>query len=131
MAFSSIGNFDFVAMSAIPTAPQKMVALEVRAGVPGVSAWITGPLGQRTQVTTVRDTVDFASALTLLAQYQALVGAGPQVVTYGGVILPFRVVVLSVAPEFAQRTGLGVGGRLGLSRGVCRATWELVSWVAP
>ena len=131
MAYSSIGNFDFVAMSAIPAAPQKMVAIEARAGVSGISAWITGPMGQRTQVSTVRDTVDFSAAMTLLAQYQALVGAGPQVVTYGGVILPFRVVVLSVAPELAQRTGLGVGGRLGLSRGVCRATWELVSWVAP
>jgi hypothetical protein len=128
---SSIGNNVFVNISARPAAPQEGVQLESQAGVNGVTAWLVGSVGKTQTITSFRDCVNFADALNHLAAYELTSALGPLAITYGGVLLPFGVKVLSVEPLEVKQIMHGVGGVLGQSGAILRARWSIITWKVP
>ena len=129
MSASSIGSFPFVRLSEFPLPPQEQIELESRAGRHGVAAWLTGFKGQPFAVDSLADTANGVAAANMIALYTSLVGAAPQTVVYGGVILPYQVLVKGIEPLEVTQTILGVGGILGLSQGLVIARWRLIAWV--
>lgn len=126
---SQIGSHTFINISGVPTAPQQNIVLESQAGVQGVTAWLTGLVGQKSSFQTVRDCTSLGDALSILAQYQALPGLGPQQIRFGQATLPFYIKVLDVQPVEVKQLVAGVGGVLGTSAAILRAKWTVTSWV--
>ncbi len=129
MSASSIGPFPFIRISEFPLPPQEQMELESRAGRHGMAAWLTGFKGQPFAVESIADTINGVAAANAITNYTALVGANPQTVVYGGVTLPYQVLVKGIEPLEVTQTILGVGGLLGLSQGLVIARWRLIAWV--
>lgn len=123
MPASAFGAYNFVVMDRRPAAPTQKIQLESRAGVAGNAAWQTGVRSEPQQVNTVRDVADYATAVTLCASYQSLVGT-VVTITYGGVVLGYSALVLDVDAQ-PEAIAKGVGGIAGASYGLVRARWTI------
>lgn len=128
MANSAIGPFNFIAMSKPPEGPNQRLALETRAGVNGTSVWKIGDGGQPFQIRTTADAANFAAAVALFRSYEAAIGTGPVGLIFGGVGMNYLVAILDVSPDDVAATAIGVGGLLGSSNAIVRATWKLLPW---
>ena len=128
MPASRIGPYTFISMSRCPSSPNQRLSTETRAGVNGTAIWRVGTGGQPFQVRTVADALTFGAAVTLFRSYETLIGSGALPIIYGGESMPYLVAVLSVEPDDVAATAIGVGGLLGTSTGIVRATWTLQPW---
>jgi hypothetical protein len=126
VSLSSIGPFTFVRISELPQAPAQTIQLESRAGVNGIGAWATGVRGRETTIETVADTVNFADAVLAVTNYRLLIGEAAQSLVYGGIAMAYGLLILDVTPVETTQTCLGIGGRLGQSRGLCVARWRVI-----
>ena len=129
MAVSSIGAFTFVSLTPHPPEPAEELEVQMRAGKNGAMIWKSGKRPRPFQVTTLRDCVNQADALTALTNYTALIGGAPQTLTYNGATWAYKVVVVRIEPIVVGATVGGVGGVLGSSRGMIRCKWHLLPWV--
>ena len=128
MATSMIGPYTFISMSRCPSSPNQRLALETRAGVNGTAIWKVVAGGHAFQVRTVVDALTFDAAVSTFRAYETLIGSGALPIIYGGQSMPYLVAVLHVEPDDVAATAIGVGGRLGNSQGIVRATWTLQPW---
>lgn len=126
MPASSIGAYVFLTMQPEPIGAAQRLAVEARAGVAGVGVWRTGVAGTEFSVTTLVDVVDWSTAVALAHNYRSMTAGGPYAISYGGVAMPYNVVVLDVRAT-AERIVAGTGGLSGSSGATVKAEWKLIA----
>lgn len=124
MSFS-LGSFTFIDMSPMPELIGQQVMTESRPGVAGHNLWLTGARGNPQTITTWRDCINLADAITAMTNYRAAIGSRLAIV-WNGNALPRYYDVLNVGPETVERTIGGVGGVLGTSGALLIAQWQLI-----
>jgi hypothetical protein len=125
----SIGEFQFINLSRLPSGPMRRTSREVRPGVNGGTLWDSGVRSEPIQVVSVVDVATISDAVDLVRQYEAAVGETPLPIKFAGDGLNGLLVVpVDVQPleQGVHATVIGCGGTVGgNSNALCRAVWTL------
>lgn len=112
MSAMQIGDFSFINISRPPGRPYEQTSLERKPGNDGHTVWQLGKAGEEFTCLTSANPADVAAAVSLLAQYQALIGQNPVTMHWANVSQDaIRVLVRNVQPvdggTFATLTSVG------------------------
>jgi len=125
----SIGEFDFISLSRLPSGPMRRTSREVRPGVNGGTLWDSGVRSEPIQVVSTVDVATIGDAIELVRQYEATVGENPLTIKFAHDALNgLTVVPVDVQPleEGVHATVIGCGGTVGgNSNALCRVVWTL------
>lgn len=108
----SIGSQEFLELAPPPPRPHKWVTYEASSGTDGHSIYQDGTRGFMHQCTTLRDTLNQATALALVEEYEAMCGFEPVPVVWRNIqwamVLPHHVSLMWCNPIVSMVGGLTV-----------------------